>query len=125
MLPEVSLRELSASNPPSDADIELLRTMRIACGWGLRFVDGWVKDIRAGDRYMYFIYTGSSMEGEAVGMIGLDLLCLKDPTPGDFNSPAKRVTVGNLFVYEKSRRGGVGEAAHRAKLKISARRRSF
>jgi GNAT superfamily N-acetyltransferase len=63
---------------------------------------------------MYFIYLGPSTDGEAVGMIGIDLLCSKDPAPGDFSSPAKRLEVGNLFVYEKYRRTGVGEAAQRA-----------
>jgi GNAT superfamily N-acetyltransferase len=109
-LPEVSLQEISASKPPSDADIELLCTMRIACGRGLRFVDGWVKDICAGNRYMYFIHLGPSTDGEAVGMIGIDLLCPKDP---DFSSRGKPLEVGNIFVYEKYRHIGVGEAAHK------------
>jgi GNAT superfamily N-acetyltransferase len=104
--PEIFLREITTA-PPSESDVEELREMRTACGWYVKEIPKWLREVQAGTMLLFFIYLNP---GKPVGMIALNLVSETDLSLASFHT-AGRVEICSLFVYHEYRRIGVGAAA--------------
>ncbi|KAG8964247.1 hypothetical protein FRC00_003126 [Tulasnella sp. 408] len=115
---DIELRPWVVVPKSSEADLEELRTQRIASGWFPERIPIWEEEVRKGTRCIWFIEvrtpTGST---EVAGMVSLNLYEPSDLSLANLRAPSSeagsRVEGSLLFIYPKYRGRGLWGAVLR------------